>query len=366
MIVIIQPWFSAVGHPAQSLINLAKIIGNNNGIIYLTSVMTGNKSAEEASVKLKLLGEVVDYPVNTPSVREGTLKALSSLRKLIAENQLINSIFFLDAHLLLLAFFWPFYAHENIQRLGVVYLMGPERVARYGIIKYLTTRFLKRKEVVLFLRTEELVIDWKNAFPNARIKCLPSLEIPFDEELIVHERLSSKTVRLGVLGQIRAGKSLEWLVPIFKNNPSLAYLTVAGAFSQPAKRSLQDLLKGFNGFEEKFLSEQELLKLASEQDYLLMLYDNWDDRMEGAVMFLAARVNRPVIVYDGGWCGRMVTTYGNGVFAPLNQEDFIIFIQNLPRYGGDEYQKLLDGVASFRQAHSGNHIRKAFFEAVLV
>ncbi len=366
MIVIVQPWFSAVGHPAQSLINLAKIIGNHNGTTYLISVITGNKFAEEVSVKLQLLGEVINYPVNTPSVREGTLKALSSLKKLIAVNQLINSIFFLDAHLVLLAILWPFFAHKNIKRLGVVYLMGPERVARHGAIKYLIARFLKRKEVVLFLRTEELVLDWSVAFPDANIKCLPSLEIPFDEELAVHEQLQSNRVRLGVLGQIRAGKSLEWLVPIFKRNPSLAHLTVAGDYSQPAKRSLQDLLNDFDNFKEKFLSEQELLKLASEQDYLLMLYDNWDYRMEGAIMFLATRANRPVIVYDKGWCGRMVGTYKNGLFAPQNHEDFITFIKNLPQYGSDEYQKLLDGVASFRQAHSGKHIREAFFEAVMV
>jgi glycosyltransferase involved in cell wall biosynthesis len=356
MIVIIQPWFSAAGHPAQSLINLAKIVGNYNGVTYLISIMSGNHPIEEASRKLKLLGEVVDCPVNTPSIREGTLKALSSLRKLIAKNPSINSIFFLDAHLVLLAMLWPFYLRKNIKCLGVVYLMGPERVAK----------FLKRKEVVLFLRTEELVLDWKNAFPNACIKCLPSLEIPFDEELIVHEQLPSSTVRVGVLGQIRAGKSLEWIVPIFKDNPLLGKLTVAGAFSQPTDRERLSVLEEFEGFQEKFLSEQELLKLADEQDYLLMLYDNWDHRMEGAVMFLAARVNRPVIVYNKGWCGRMVCTYKNGLFAPQNHEDFISFIQSLPRYDSDEYRKLLEGVAAFRQAHSGSHIQEAFLEAIFV
>jgi hypothetical protein len=109
--------------------------------------------------------------------------------------------------------------------------MGPERVTRYGVVKYLIGRFLKRKEVVLFLRTEELVADWKKAFPEARIKCLPTLEIPLDQKLVVEEHLPSKIIRLGVLGQIRTGKSLEWLVPLFKNNPTTGKLTVAGAFS---------------------------------------------------------------------------------------------------------------------------------------
>jgi hypothetical protein len=56
-------------------------------------------------------------------------------------------------------------------------------------------------------------------------------------------------------------------------------------------------LLDFEGFLEKYLSEEDLIHIASEQDYLFMLYDNWDHRMEGAVMFLAARVNKPVIVY---------------------------------------------------------------------
>lgn len=366
MIVIVQPWFSAVGHPAQSLINLAKIIGNHDGITYFISVITGNKLAEEASVKLKHFGEVVDYPVKTPSIREGTLKALSLLRKLFVTKPSIKCVFFLDAHLVMMSVLWQFCAQENIKRLGVVYLMGPERVARYGFIKYFIARFLERKEVVLFLRTEELVLDWQIAFPDACIKCLPTLEMPFDEKFVVQDQVLSKLVRLGVFGQIRTGKSLEWLVPLFKNNRLSAKLTVAGAFSQPVKISLQNLLMGLEGFKEIFLSEQELLILASQQDYLLMLYDNWDSRMEGAIMFLAARVNRPVIVYNEGWCGRMVRTYGNGLLAPKNHEHFTKFIQNLPLFGSTEYQKLLESVAIFRQAHSGKHIREAFLEAILV
>ena len=124
------------------------------------------------------------------------------------------------------------------------------------------------------------------------------------------------------------------------------------------------MLDEFDGFKDKFLSEDELLQLASEQDYLLMLYDNWDHRMEGAVMFLAARVNRPVIVYDKGWCGRMIKTYGNGVYAPQDHEHFIKFVDSLPRYGSDEYQKLLKGVSAFKQAHSGDSIRLAFLDAI--
>lgn len=363
--VIIQPWFSAIGHPAQSIINLAKIIGKNPQINYLIAKNPSNVAFEHASHKLKGLGTVIDYSVKSPSIREGTIKALIKLRKIFYEKKSIRTVFFLDAHLVLLSILWPLFASKNIKYLGAVYLMGPERVTRYVFIKFLIARFLKRKEVVLFLRTEELVLDWIKAFPNARIKCLPSLEIPFGEKLNVENTPPSKIVRLGVLGQIRTGKSLEWLVPIFKSNPLLGKLTIVGAFSQPVDEELKKLLIHFDGFQEVYLQEKDLLKTSSNQDYLIMLYDNWDSRMEGAVMFLAARVNRPVIVYDKGWCGRMVKTYNNGLFAPDDHNLFEHFIQNLPKNQSSEYKKLLKGVEAFKQANSGKAVREAFLNIIL-
>ena len=364
MIVIVQPWFSAVGHPAQSLLNLAKIMGNQSEIIYLISVMHDSLSVELAKRKLISFGRVLECKVKTPSVREGTLKTLTALKHLIISNNSIDRVFFLDAHLVLLSILWPLYRFDKIKRVGVVYLLGPERIASSSILKYLINRFLKRSEVMLFLRTDELVFDWKKAFPAACIKCLPSLEIPPEYEFVVDENLSSSIVRIGVLGQLRSGKSLEWLVPIFIKNPTLAKLTVAGGFSSPSERRKLAILEDFEGFEDKYLDEDVLLRLASEQDYLLMLYDEWDSRMEGAVMFLAARVNRPVIVYNKGWCGRMVETYGNGLYSPTDQNKFIDFVKNLPKFNSQEYKNLLRGVSKFKKAHSGNCIKLAFLDAI--
>ena len=364
MLLIVQPWFSAVGHPAQSLINTAKTVGARSGIAYLISVISNSDLVETAKEELQQLGEVVEYPVKTDSVREGTVKALLSIKTLLVTDFSIDRIFFLDAHLVLLAALWPFCYQKRIKRLSVIYLMGPERVARYKIVKVLIEKFLKRKEVSLFLRTEELAIDWKRVFPQSSIKCLPSLEIPIDDVLPISSRFSHEIIQFGILGQIRTGKSIEWLVPVFKNNPSLGKLIIAGTFNNPAQRQALAVLEGFEGFQDKFLTEKELLSRAIEQDYLLMLYDNWDHRMEGAVMFLAARVNRPVIVYNKGWCGRMVHTYKNGLIAPDNRSDFGGFIKQVPRSDSVEYKHLLKGMHNFKIAHSGATALNAFLEVL--
>ena len=188
--------------------------------------------------------------------------------------------------------------------------------------------------------------------------------MPFDDEQIALDAPSSDEISLGVLGQIRSGKGLEWLVPFFSKNNDNAKLTVAGAFYHPDDRIKFANLFEFNGFIEKYLSESELIGIASKQDYLLMLYDDWDHRMEGAVMYLAARVNKPVIVYNKGWCGRMVRTFGNGLFAPDAQDDFDRFVTNLPHRGSKEYEALLKGVLAFKHAHSGASSQDVFLDVL--
>src|SRR5690606_2539289 len=165
--------------------------------------------------------------------------------------------------------------------------------------------FLKRSEVRLYLRTEELAAAWRAAFPRlpeAAIRHLPSLELPEGDTQIVPPPMAG-SLKFGVLGQIRHGKGLDWLIPIFQCNPGLGELTVAGTFNNPQDADSMAFLHGFGGFRNEFLSDEAMLAMAREQHYLLILYDNWDIRMESAVLYLAARAGRPVLTYANGWCG---------------------------------------------------------------
>lgn len=364
-LIIIQPWFLALGHPAQSLLNTAKTIGVNSDISYLIPSKENLNSFDSVKCQLKKLGAVVEYPVQTESLREGTVKALTSIRKLLSSDKALNRIFFIDAHLILLAALWPFFYQKKIKRIGVLYLAGPEGVVINRFKKVLVDRFLQRKEVLLFLRTDELVIDWQKEFPKSTIKSLPSLEIPSNYALSLNNKQDNNTINFGIIGQIRTGKSIERIVPLFQQDPSIGRLTVAGAFADKSQRVALNLLYSFEGFQDKFLTEDELLKSAAMQDYLLMLYDKWDSRMESAIMFVAARVNKPVIVYDKGWAGRMVRTYGNGVSAASEEIDFLKFLKGLPNPTSHEYQKLIDGVAKFREAHASENVRDVFLQEIL-
>lgn len=370
-LLIIEPWFGAVGHPAQSLINMASAIGKDERVEYLVSMNSGSELCEDSMQRLKAWGKVHGFPVKTFVGRSNTLIAFWTLWLLRREGSRYQHIFFFDSTLLILALFWPIFARIcSVERISVLHLHGPELVEDSSWkSKLITKRFLMRSDVRFYLRTEELALAWTNVYKDVvqkgTISTLPSLEIP-DGPVYEHVSEATGRVRFGVIGQIRPDKGLDWLVPVFQQHPDIGKLTVAGEFNMPQTREQLSVLNGFDGFINCFMSESDMLERAASQDYLLMLYDgSWDKRMESAVLYLAARVNRPVVVYGDSWSGRMVSEFGCGVIAPVDHQQAAECLRNVPCHGSVEYAKLLDGVAAFRKAHSVASLRPVLMRALL-
>lgn len=366
--LIIQPWFSAIGHPAQSLINMASAIGRDERVDYLVSSSTESGFCQDSLASLKAWGEVESYAVTTPVGDSNTVRALLALWRMRLKGRQYQRIFFFDESLFALALLWPLFSlWLPVERLGVLHLFGPILGRRNWLRRFIIGRFLKRCEVRLYLRTEEMAQAWRDAYgsvASGQISYLPSLEIPNDEPK-QYAKKNSDSLAFGIIGQIRVGKGIEWLVPAFQSNAALGRLTVAGEFASPQSREKLSVLEGFDGFTNCFLSESDMLERAGEQDYLLVLYDLWDKRMESAVLFLAARVNRPVIVYGDGWSGRMVREFGCGVDAPVERDAIVALLRNLPRPGSAEYAVLLKGMDAFRQAYSVKSLRGRVVQELL-
>ena len=370
-LLIIQPWFCAIGHPAQSLINLASAIGRDERVEYLVSSNRDPGFCQDSIELLRKWGEVESYAVTTPVGDSNTVRALLALWRMRLKGRQYQRILFFDESLYVLALLWPLFSLLfPIERIGVLHLFGPNLGGglKNRWARFIIGRFLRRPEVSLYLRTEELVQAWLDAYKEVAgrvgISTLPSLEIP-DGSVYQHEFESTNQVRFGVIGQIRIGKGIEWLVPAFQNETQLGKLTVAGEFNMPQTREQLSVLREFDGFINRFMSENDMLELAAGQDYLLMLYDVWDKRMESAVLYLAARVNRPVIVYGDSWCGRMVSEFGCGLVAPIDHEETVDMLRRIPRPGSAEYAKFIMGMDAFRQKHSVNSLRGKVMQELL-
>lgn len=371
-LIIVEPWFTAIGHPAQSLINMASVIGRDESVDYLVSSNGESGFFLEAVDQLKTWGEVESYEVTTPVGDANTVRALVALLRMRLKGRKYQRIFFFDESLFVLALLWPFFSlWLPIERISVLHLFGPNQLMgrRNRWRRFIIKLFLKRREVKFYLRTEELVTAWRDAFQtvsNDQIGYLPSLEIPDDEpQLYRRSKEYSGKLAFGIIGQIRIGKGIEWLVPTFQSNTALGKLTVAGEFNMGQTREQLSILNGFDGFINCFMSEAEMLKLAAEQDYLLMLYDHWDKRMESAVLYLAARVNRPVVVYGDSWCGRMVREFGCGIDVPNDRDAILKLLLELPYPGSEGYAGLLEGMESFREAYSAKSLRSRVIHELL-
>ena len=357
-LVIVQPWLAAPGHPAQTLRTTVEAL---SGASSLTCVVPRcAPTFEPLLASIEAHAEVVRYRTLSQWLPAATASALPTLRRRVHRDDVV---LFLDAHLVTLAAAWGLLAPRTVpRRLAVLYLRGPERIAAHASAMGVVSRFVERPFVRLLLRTEELASAWATVLPpaaRARLGTLPTLEIPAVDER-VPSRTGDVSPRFLVAGQLRTGKSLERLVPLFRSRPDLGTLTVAGAFASGAMRSAMPTVADFPGLREGYLDEADLLATVAVHDYLLMLYDEWDHRMEAATLFLAARVGRPVVAFDAGWTGRMVRTHGCGVLVPLDAADLGSVIAGLPAPGSDAYQAMIGGMARFREAHLPDRLRPAF------
>jgi hypothetical protein len=367
-LLIIQPWFSAVGHPAQSLFNTMRTLTGVADIDYLVSRDAEFEHHANLEQSLGPGQRLFRFEVSGSDLKKNTVTALRSLVRLLRQFKDVRQVFFFDMDLVRLAKWWPLLRSLlRVEQLSLLYLLGPEQIGSHPSGRRRVERLLQRKEVVLCLRTSELQQDWTAAFPEvdpSRIRTLPSLEIPEGMDFPARHCEGRADLRFGVLGQLRRGKSIGALVPVFSSRPGIGRLKIAGAFASPAEREALGLLQGFPDFEERYLADDELLQLTAAQDYIVILYDLWDKRMESAVLYLAMRANRPVLVYSEGWCDRMIRQFGCGIAVARADLDLPGFLSALPLPGSPGYGELLGGVRRFRDAHRTDALLPGFFECI--
>ena len=109
-LLIIQPWFCAIGHPAQSLNNLASAIGKDERVHYLVSHDIGASEYFLSSMKsLNRWGEVKSFVTTSQVAPSNTVRALLTLWRMRFKGHQYKRIFFFDESLFELALWWPLF-----------------------------------------------------------------------------------------------------------------------------------------------------------------------------------------------------------------------------------------------------------------
>ena len=106
-------------------------------------------------------------------------------------------------------------------------------------------------------------------------------------------------LKCGVIGQIRLGKSIEYLHDYFANNKNEGIFHIIGNFTDIRARNNFKFLNKKFVFTENFHSSNKISRFSSSLDYICLLYDVFFDyRQEVSTLFLAARLRSPVICFN--------------------------------------------------------------------
>jgi hypothetical protein len=322
-VYLVQPWFAALGHPAQSTVYtcgaLRRMI-SVDVIAYLPHhVRYGDTFQMLAkSCNAKIVTALTAASSSKTLLIEGTLACMRWLAK---QRDIRNSyVFFLDAspYALLLAL-WLFPCSPL--QLSILLLVGPERYrdGHFGFIKWsLVRRLLLKTSTRLLLRTPHLAARWKKALPAAssKIDHVASIECAGRPAPVLRNvRNGNRPPMFVVTGQIRAEKSICMLAEMFGANPNMGSLHLVGHFVAPELR--QQLAGRWPNVlvKDEYIEERDLGELLSTATYNLMLYRPWDHDMESAMLFQSAYYQCPVVCFAGGWLESVVSENKLGVVA---------------------------------------------------
>lgn len=363
-LLIVEPYFSIIGHPATSVLSTARILGPRSDIFYLIALDSWESPFGKMAKSLGEIGNVKVTITPHPSPILDTIRIFVSTIILIRKSRKSYNVYFNDGHLVAVAALYQMIPDFlKPEYLFFSYMSGPERVCSVGAIRKIVRSFLKNKNVHLILRTEELCTAWQMAFadlPQSKFQIIPAAKHNYPPEMIRKNKKRNGILRFGIFGQMRSGKSIDWLVPLFKQHPEIGELHIIGGFPNEAMRRELSVLKNYQYFTEKILLPEDTLEFIQSIDYVILLFDKWDKRRESEMLFDAAIAGTPVIAFDEGWLGRMNREFSLGVSIPTNSLTILQFFKQLPVPGDERYSKMLEGLEKFRSHYSNNSFRSLF------
>jgi glycosyltransferase involved in cell wall biosynthesis len=291
------------------------------------------------------------------SMPAGTWRTYQYLPALLRRRPEIRQVLFLDAALSILAPSLLFRPLPGRCPVTAIQVWGPEaeqvgnrlKVGLKRLIYPLATQYRPLK---LILRSPELTASWRQSGLVAPEACLelPTLERIVDQVPPGKLPLADRDdLIFSLLGHLRPQKNIARLIPLFRDGMAPGRLHLAGPLPPyGAGANLPELVAGAGEriiFRPEYLPELELDKIGASAHYNLMLYVDWDDRMESGMVFTSARQGTPIIGRRTGWIGRMITEYELGyAIDPYNVDEIRACLNNCALPGSAEYRRFEAGI----------------------
>ena len=358
--LFIEPFYFYNGHYFGLFNNLVNNLSHRKNVSFLVSVNNkiNNFIFKKGLNNIKKKADVLTF--NSVKKSDSNWNVLNAFIKVIKLNKKFDIFYFQDANIpivsLLYLSFWPILYNK---KLTIYVFYGPEVFNKSFLKRILVKIFLSFKNNKIFTRTKHHSAAWQNYFSNKKnISYLDCYDFP---NIDLNLKKTGK-LKCGVIGQIRLGKSIEYLHNYFANNKNEGIFYIIGNFTDNRARNNFKFLNKKFVFTENFHSSNKISKVSSSLDYICLLYDVFFDyRQEVSTLFLAARLRSPVICFNKkGWLLEQVKKYNCGIILK-SINDF----KKLPKRNSKKYKSLIKGLKKFDLAKTGKSTEEAFYNKVL-
>lgn len=369
-ILIVEPWMCANGHPFQSCVYMLDALVNYKNVQFLC-ILNKNENFQKCVVSLKENQQrIAKYKVpwqNALSPANTVVAIFYALMSQAKKNK--PSIFFFDGSFVVLIYIrFALFLFLIKSRFTILCMIPPEHWCS-GLKKHILEFLLKKEAIRLLFRTEELCDDWGFHFNlyKSQMRLLPSLEVPNYvnlEDKLVHCE-NNEIHKFLIVGQLRPGKSIEKIINVFENNNILSQLKIVGSYVDYKYMAKCMKYQKLGVISNIYLDTAKIESLIFNASYIILLYgERWDLRMESGLLYLSTRLGTPVITYNKGWLGRMVSKYKCGI-AIDNISSLSHLIKNIPSRKSIEYNKLVDGCVKFAKDHKNESKVELFLKIIM-
>lgn len=358
---LVQPWFSDAGHPSASLLRLSE---NFNEAKVFHQVLVYSVPKQHSAWQNEILKKLQATSFSAHALLQKLLGTLATGSMVTARHvcKLPKSakIVYLDANLYVLSVALSIFRFRQ-HSIHVVLLQSPESYQAGWVGRLFkwpwVVRYMRRGNAHVILRTQELASAWREVFPkySQRIHVIEHMDML--GQSIVENNTSPSAQHLDesrflVAGQIRPEKSIERLLDVFKQYPKVGRLEVLGACRDARLLGLFHGLPSHIEVQNKYVSDVELAEAFERSDYQLMLYCDWDHRMESAMLYHSVLQGCPLICYQEGWLGRMVGEHRLGwIIKQGSLETIAEQLLSLPSPGEDAYLQRQENLRTFYEQY---------------
>ena len=296
-VLFIQPYYFNGGHYYELFNNLIKKLYKLDYYDFLVSVNNFNQELNKDFEKIKKIKKIKTF--NSSRNATSIYNIVKSFFKILFMRKKYSVFFYYDGDVTIFSVFYFFFYFFLKDKKIIFYSAFDGSILKkikFKKIKFsFVNFFLNSGRNQIVLRTNGHRDTWRKFFPKYenKINVIKTLDYP---EITSTNKINKEKLNFGVVGQIRFGKSLEFLNDFFNKNTQYDFKIIGSFANKESKKNFEFINNKYLMDQTNFLPFNDMINEARKLDYILLLYDEYVNLdSEVTIFYIASKLRIPII-----------------------------------------------------------------------